>query len=380
MPRNINGFHSSSKDPLSVAALRFCAAADDMWFYFSLCSAGLQEHTTMEARKTAGVFTVIIGIKTKKGGIFRPAGALCLVLPFACDEEERDGPGAGVRADAGANVADLHHDIRICFVHEGGDIFRVRLRVAMADEYGVRRLLIQRMFHVLKQRAKGFLSALYLFNGDEITLVVNVHDGLDVEDGGDGRGRSADAPAALKVDEVVHGEPVREAQLVLLHPFGELVYAQVLLFCGVVNQQSLAQGGGAGVDNGDLARGIFCLELLRRVEGGLHRPGKLGGKTDIEYVLACLQHGFKRFDKSEGIDLRGGDVYTRAHLGKKLLDRHIRSAGNIEIFLLLHGKAHGQYGDVQLFGKFRRQVAGCIGKYAIAHVVRLFSAHRKTIC
>ncbi|MPM65390.1 hypothetical protein SDC9_112286 [bioreactor metagenome] len=183
---------------------------------------------------------------------------------------------------------------------------------------------------------------MHLFDCDKVALVVHVHDGFDVENRGDGRRRAADASAALEVNQIVHREPVHETLLVRFHPGGERVEIERLLLARrVVHGQAFAERGGDGVDYDDLALGIFGGELVCGDVRGLHRAGELARKTDVEDVLARLQDRFESLGKGIGVDLHGGHVDARAHVGKECLNRHARFAGHVEIFPALHGKTHG---------------------------------------
>ena len=77
----------------------------------------------------------------------------------------------------------------------------------------------------------------------EVTLVVHVHDGLDLEHAADECGGGRNTAAALKEIEVVYREPMDEAHLVSLEPFCGFLdgLTRALLQHGVVNEKTLTE-------------------------------------------------------------------------------------------------------------------------------------------
>jgi hypothetical protein len=67
----------------------------------------------------------------------------------------------------------------------------------MADEHDVRCVGIHGAEHVVEQRAQRFSASLDFGGRDQVAAVIDVHNGFDVEDRGDGGGCAADASAAL---------------------------------------------------------------------------------------------------------------------------------------------------------------------------------------
>ncbi len=112
----------------------------------------------------------------KTGGVTRPFRYVC--LPLAGDEEERDGSGAGMRADACADGVDVDQHIGILFMDDGGDILRVLFRVAMSDDIRCPLRTRPRFSPCGQTGSGGLLSALHLFDSDEIPSLSYVHDGF----------------------------------------------------------------------------------------------------------------------------------------------------------------------------------------------------------
>ena len=110
--------------------------------------------------------------------------------------------------------------------NEQGGVFRVHSELA----------------ELLGKRPDGGASAADLEHIDEVALVVNVEHGLDVEQTADKGCRCAHAPAALEIDQIIHGEPVADMQAGVFTELCDLLYggAVVLLLHRQVDQKAVA--------------------------------------------------------------------------------------------------------------------------------------------
>ena len=108
------------------------------------------------------------------------------------------------------------------------------------------------------QGLKGFFPALDLIDGNEAAQLVYMHDRLDLQYRGNGRGSAADPAAPFKIHQIIHGKPVDKMQLVLLQPGYHGVKVQLLFQPGrIVHIQALAHAGAEAIHHGDLPVGIF---------------------------------------------------------------------------------------------------------------------------
>ena len=121
------------------------------------------------------------------------------------------------------------------------------------------------------------------FQGDKVSLVVDVHDRLDVEQRAGPGARLRDATAAPQEHEVVDGEPLRQMQLVRLRPIAH--FLDVLSLLGALarmpHEQPFAARGCKRVDRQQLALRVFLAQLLREKLGGLIGARQAARKAQV---------------------------------------------------------------------------------------------------
>ena len=171
----------------------------------------------------------------------------------------------------------------------------------------------------------------------QVAVVVHIDDGLDVQHGTDDGGGGADAAAALQVAQVVHGDPVADVQLVLLHPGGQLFdgHAGIALVGSVPDQQTLTQSGAEGVDHVDGALGILFLQFVCGDHRGLMGGAQGGSKGQAEDIT--------RID-SKHIDKIGVPVCKHACLARACSSNNpysaFRSLHGLQLFVVQSSQFH----------------------------------------
>ena len=137
-----------------------------------------------------------------------------LYSAVGAQEKERQGTGAGVRADDGSYIIDLNLRHMVLLPQKPGQIFRVLAAVAMADEHGLLFRLDGRLPHLGRHGLDGGLASPRLGHGHQMAVVVHVHHGLDLQETSHDGGGAGDAAAPLEEHEVIHREPVAQMELV----------------------------------------------------------------------------------------------------------------------------------------------------------------------
>ena len=275
--------------------------------------------------------------------------------------EEEDGghAGAGVGAHDGADVVDedmLHTE---ALLHGIGQELGIGGAVAVADEDGVAPLGIVLLRHPIQQVIQGSLAAPALGAVFQLAAVIHPEDGLDVQHGAHHGGGSADTAAPLQVHQVLHGDPVADVQLVLLHPGGDLGKGLTLAaeLCGGVDQQALAHGGAEGVDDDELSVVELLPELLGGDDGGLIGGAQGRGEGQHQHIPALLKSGADGGSPAVGIDGGGLGQLAVSHVGVQLSGSHLALPVGTAVQL----QAQGCNANLQLGDHLGGQVTARIG-------------------
>ena len=143
-------------------------------------------------------------------------------------EEHRHRARAAVRADDDAERRDRDlADLGICLAdlvaHPLGIGDAVRLQDV--DLRAGRIALAEIVQDAVANGAQRRLAPAHLLRHVERTGVRDIEHGLNVKDRADERGAVRDAPALFEIIEIVHGEAVGDAELVLLAPGDDLIEA-----------------------------------------------------------------------------------------------------------------------------------------------------------
>ena len=147
----------------------------------------------------------------------------------------------------------------------------------MRDEHGlVGDRLACRAFHAVEKRMDGLLASAHLFEGNEVSLVVDMHHRLDVEQSARPGIGAADAPAAEQEHEVVDREPVGEPEAVVVQPLQNFVDAGSLRAHrgGVIDEKPFAARCRVRIDMADGALGVIGRQGIEQGGDGCIRAGK----------------------------------------------------------------------------------------------------------
>ena len=233
----------------------------------------------------------------------------------------------------------------------------------MADEHGLLTGLDTQLRHLVDEGLEAGLAATGLAHGDELALVGGVHHRLDGQHRAQEGGGGADAATHLQVVQVVHGEPVVDVQLVVLHPLHQLLGGETpaLLLHRQVQQQALTQGGGQGVHHVDVGIG----ELLAHIVGGDGRAlvggGQGAGEADADDVFAALQHGAHGILELAHVGGGGGGQLTGSDLGVEILKADGAAVQQVGVVLTVDVDRQGNDRQLQLTGHVVRQVTAAVG-------------------
>ena len=122
-------------------------------------------------------------------------------------------------------------------------------------------------------------------------VLIDAHDGLELEEVGC-QGAGAGQPAtAQDVPEVVDRDPVGGLHAVVLDPRDHIVElgARALHERGLLDEQALAEGRGDGLDADDAALRVLLLQALADVVDGIIGARKRRGEAQVEEVFALLE-------------------------------------------------------------------------------------------
>ena len=191
----------------------------------------------------------------------RPPASL---LSLGAYEEYAHRVRPGVAADHRPDVVDVDLLDAVAGLHLLGYGAGLHLAVGVADEHDLLTGLDAQLGDLVDEGLQAGLAAADLADGDQLALVGGMHDGLDGEHGAEERGAGAETAAHLQVVQVVHGEPVVDVELVVLHPLHQLLSGEALalLLDGQIEQQALAQRGGERVHHIDVGIGKLLLHVL----------------------------------------------------------------------------------------------------------------------
>ena len=141
------------------------------------------------------------------------------------EEEQRDGAGAGVRADDRAD--DLNDDLlrMQTLLHQLCKELRIFLAVAVADKDGLLLRTDRGLFHAVNHGGDHALSAAGLVHGNQMASVVCVQQRLDAQRRAQNGGGGRNAAAALEKVQIIHGEPVRQ-----------MVFGFLGVLCGLLDR------------------------------------------------------------------------------------------------------------------------------------------------
>ena len=267
-------------------------------------------------------------------------------------------------ADDGVDVVDddlLHAE---ALLHLLGHVLGVLEAVAVRDEH---HLLVDggdgRLLHVVHQGVQRLLASAHLLQGDEAPLVVHVHDRLDVEHGARPRRGLRHAPAAEQEHEVVHGEPVRQVQLVLLYPVAHLVDGGAAsgALHGVPHEQAFAARGGQRVHGAQLPLGELRGQLLHQELDGLVGTRQPAGEAQVQHVASLFQQpAHERLGVGQ-VRQRRGDHLAVAHHRVELLEVGVLPLEIALILLAVHHEGEGQDMQTEFVDHVLDEVAAGIG-------------------
>ena len=266
-------------------------------------------------------------------------------------------------ADDGADAVDddfLHAVAALDLVgHELG----VLQTGTVADIHGLGRGVLGQLADLVRQRQQRCLAAPGLGDVDEVPFVVHVHHRLDLEHGAHQRGGGGHAAALFQEEQVVDGEPVALAQLVLLRPVPDLLDGlSVQPQLGRLrDQHALTQRGAEGVHHEDLPVGELCGQLVAGDLEGVIGGGKAGGEGQYQHVPALLQDRLQHLSGLTDVDGVGGGHLALLLPVIELLRTHLPVVGVVVICLIAHDEGQGRNVQLQLPDQLVGQVAGRVG-------------------
>ena len=263
-------------------------------------------------------------------------------------------------ADDSAGVVDQNFLDAVLRLQNVLHIFCILDAVAVADEYRAVVVIAAQLAQLIGNGLQRCLAAAHLEHIDQVTVVVHMKHGLDLQHGAHKGGGSADTTAAFQIHQVVHGEPVAQMELRVLHPFVQLVqrHALIPLFASVPHQQSLTTGRAESVNYIYRPLRILFPQLLRRDDGRLVGSGQAGRKGHHQYIPSLCQMGFHGVQPAVRVDCGGLSTLTGAQ-------SRVNFFNAVVAFILAHlpPEFHAQRNDgqIQLLIRFRPQVAAGIG-------------------
>ena len=285
------------------------------------------------------------------------------VHSLTAPEEERDGARAGVAADGGADIVDLHFAVEL---REAGlDELSHSAGVVQAGGLGDEALavviepLVGKLRHLVHNLADDALFRAHLVARDQAAEIVHVHQRADLQQPAEDRRGLGDA-AALDEEAQVGGEkPVVQLQAVFLDPVGQLRCAQplVALLCGGVHDEAVAGGGAEGVDDVDLALREALHGDVRGVAGGIDGGGDAGGERDVHDVLALLEEGREIVQILLNADLGGLGVGALLHQTVEILEGQALPQ-IVRIVLAVEDIVEADVMDVDRFKMLLAQIGG----------------------
>ena len=135
----------------------------------------------------------------------------------------------------------------------------VFLAVTVRDEEGAVGGILGGFDELVSQRIQRCLAAANGTDLNEVTFIVHVHDGLDVEHTAHKSHSGADAAAALEVNQIFYREPVSQLGEDFIGVSRGFLNGctGILLVHNQLDEQTFTGGGAEGIDGDDLTIGIF---------------------------------------------------------------------------------------------------------------------------
>ena len=280
-------------------------------------------------------------------------------------------------ADHRPDVVDIDLLDAVTGLHLLGYGAGLHLAVGVADEHDLLAGLDAQLGDLVDEGLQAGLTAADLADGDQLALVGGVHDGLNGEHGAEERGAGAETAAHLQVVQVVHGEPVVDVELVVLHPLHQLLSGEALalLLDGQIKQQALAQRGGERVHHIDVGIGELLLHVLGGDARTLVGGGEGAGEVDADDVLAGSQNGAHGLLKLAYVGGGGGGQHAAADLAVEILEADGAAVQQVGVIVPIDVDGQGHHGQLQLLGHVVGQVAAAVGHNDIfAHGINLLGS------
>ena len=233
----------------------------------------------------------------------------------------------------------------------------------MADEHHLLAGLDAQLRHLVDKGLQAGLAASGLADGHQLALVGGVHHRLDGQHRAQEGGGGGHAAAHLQIVQIVHGEPVVDVQLVVLHPLHQLRGGQTLplLLHGQIEQQALPQRSGQGVHHIYPAVG----ELVGHGLGGdtsiLIGGGQGAGEVDAHDVLVLRQHGAHGVLELTHVGGGGGAQHAAADVPVEILEADLAAVQHVGVVVAVHMYGQGHHVQLQLPGHVVGQIAAAVG-------------------
>ena len=164
-----------------------------------------------------------------------------------------------------------------------------------------------------------------------MAFVVNMEDGLDVQNAAEkGRCRT-DTAAALEVDQIVHRKPVAKIGQQPVHIGGDFLHrcTGLLFLHRQIDDHTLTGRGTQGVDDGNAALRVFFHQLRCSHLTGADGVAQAGGKTEVEDIHSLLQLLLKYLTEILHVGCGGLEHASLAHPLIENARRHI----GVNVFL-----------------------------------------------
>ena len=138
-----------------------------------------------------------------------------------------------------------------------GKLLCIVIAVAVADIYGLPFGINHGLLHSFNESLDRCVSAPRLCHIDKLSVVINVHYGLDLKDSSHNCGRSGYASAALEEEKILDREPVCKVELKSLDVRRKLLEScsHVFLIHRIFYKQTLTECRAERVDREDLTFG-----------------------------------------------------------------------------------------------------------------------------
>ncbi len=266
-------------------------------------------------------------------------------------------------ADHRPDVVDIDLLDTVAGLHLLGHGAGLHLAVGVADEHDLLTGLDTQLGDLVDQRLQTGLAPAYLADRHQLALVGGVHDRLDGQHGAEKRSAGAETAAHLQIVQIIHGEPVVNVQLVVLHPLHQFLGGQslALLLDGQIQQQALAQRGGQRVHHINVGIGELLFHILCGDGRALVGGGKGAGEIDGDNILPLGQDGTHSLLELAHVGGGGSGQDTAADLSVKILEADGAAVQQVGVIRAINMDGQRHHYQAQFLSHVVRQITAAVG-------------------